>query len=44
MCEYIRHPVIELNRIGLGDLRLGDLKLGKWRYLTKKEIEYLKGL
>ena len=44
MCEYIRHPVIELNRIGLGDLRLGDLELGKWRYLTKKEIEYLKGL
>jgi len=44
MCEYIRHPVIELKRIGIGDLRLGDLQLGEWRYLTEKEIRYLKEL
>ena len=44
MCEYIRHPVIELKRIGIGDLRLGDLELGQWRYLTEKEIRYLKEL
>jgi len=44
MCEYIRHPVIELKRIGIGDLRLGNLKLGEWRYLTDREINYLKGL
>lgn len=44
MCEYIRHPVVELKRIGIGDLRLGSLELGKWRYLTEKEINYLKGL
>ena len=44
MCEYINHPVIELKRIGIGDLTLGHLELGKWRYLTEKEIQYLKGL
>lgn len=44
MCEYIRHPVIELKRIGIGDLRLGKLELGQWRYLTEKEIDYLKRL
>lgn len=42
MCEKINHPVIKLKRIGVGSLGLGDLPLGKWRYLTKEEIDVLK--
>lgn len=44
MCEYIRHPVIELKRISIGKLSLRDLEIGKWRHLTEKEVKYLKGL
>lgn len=44
MCEYIRHPVINLKRIAIGKLELGDLEVGKWRHLTDKEIKYLKSL
>jgi len=43
MCEEISHPVIRLRRIRYGSLTLGDLKLGKYRYLTVKEIDELKG-
>ena len=44
MCEYIRHPVVELKRVSIGQLDLGDLEVGKWRYLTNKEVKYLKDL
>ncbi|NLW22464.1 MAG: rRNA pseudouridine synthase [Tissierellia bacterium] len=44
MCKSIGHPVKKLKRIAIGDLELGDLDLGCWRHLTKKEVEYLKGL
>lgn len=44
MCEAIRHPVATLKRIGTGDLFLGDLDKGKYRYLTEKEVKYLKSL
>lgn len=44
MCEHIRHPVIKLKRIAIGKLELGDLEVGKWRYLTDKEVKYLKSL
>lgn len=44
MCEYIRHPVIKLRRVAIGELEIGDLELGKWRYLTNNEIRYLKSL
>ncbi len=43
MCDAISHPVIRLRRIRYGPLTLGDLKLGKYRYLTSKEIDELKG-
>ena len=43
MCDAISHPVIRLRRIRYGPLTLGDLKLGKYRYLTAKEIDELKG-
>ncbi len=41
MCKSIGHPVIDLDRISIGNISKGDLKLGEWRYLTKKEIEYI---
>lgn len=44
MCKYIRHPVIKLKRISIDKLNLNGLEIGKWRYLTTKEVEYLKKL
>ncbi len=44
MCQYIGHPVIKLKRVAIGELELGKLEVGKWRYLTSKEIKYLKTL
>ncbi|QIB26042.1 pseudouridine synthase [Caloranaerobacter azorensis] len=44
MCEKINHPVISLKRVDIGKINLGNLKKGNWRYLSKKEIEYLKSL
>lgn len=44
MCQAARHPVASLRRIAEGEIYLGDLKKGGWRYLTAKEIRYLKEL
>lgn len=44
MCDAINHPVIKLKRVAIGRIKLEDLKAGEFRYLTKKEIEYLKSL
>lgn len=44
MCQAARHPVSTLRRVAEGELYLGDLKKGSWRYLTNKEIQYLKEL
>ena len=44
MCESIKHPVAQLQRVATGELRLGDLPKGKYRHLTEKEIRYLKRL
>ncbi|EOD01088.1 pseudouridine synthase [Caldisalinibacter kiritimatiensis] len=44
MCAKIGHPVISLKRIAIGKLRLNDLPKGQWRFLTQKEIEYLKSI
>lgn len=44
MCDEIEHPVKKLRRIRIGDLTLEGLGPGEWRYLTKKEVEYLKSL
>ncbi len=44
MCQYIGHPVIKLKRVAIGELELGKLEVGKWRYLTSKEVKYLKTL
>lgn len=42
MCEAIGHPVISLKRIAIGPIRLSDIAEGKWRYLTREEVEYFK--
>ena len=39
MCEATNMHVTRLRRISEGGLKLGELPLGKWRYLTKEEIE-----
>lgn len=44
MCQAARHPVAMLRRVSEGEIKLGDLKKGSWRYLTDKEIRYLKEL
>ncbi|WP_041644353.1 pseudouridine synthase [Mahella australiensis] len=44
MCDMIGHPVIWLRREAIGEVELCGLQPGQWRYLTPKEIEYLKYL
>lgn len=43
MCERAQLRITKLTRVAIGSLRLGDLPVGRWRRLSKKEIEYLKG-
>lgn len=43
MCDAIGHPVITLMRVAIGNIKLDNLKEGAWRYLTEKEIEYIRG-
>lgn len=43
MCEMINHPIIELKRIAIGNLKL-DTKIGRYRNLTVQEINYLKSI
>ncbi len=42
MCEAIGHQVVSLKRIGIEKISIGNLEIGKYRYLTKSEINYLK--
>ncbi len=41
MCDHVGHPVLRLIRVRLGGLVDRDLPAGKWRALTKVEIEEL---
>ena len=41
MCEAIDKKVLALHRAKIGDVDVKNLEIGKWRYLTKKEIESL---
>ena len=36
------HPVIQLERVGIGSLTLNKLPLGQWRHLTEAEINMLR--
>ena len=42
MCEIAGMNVTRLVRIAEGNLKLGSLPKGKWRHLTKAEVELLK--
>lgn len=44
MCEIAKLDVLRLQRISEGKLKLGGLKSGDWRYLSDKEITYLKSI
>ena len=44
MCEALKLPLIDLQRIKFGNLTLGELKLGEYRELTGREVENLKKL
>ena len=41
MCESIGKKVIALHRSKIGEIGVKDIELGKWRYLTKKEVDKL---
>ena len=43
MCEAIGKKVQALHRTKIGNISVKTLKIGQWRYLTKKEIQELKG-
>ena len=43
MCAIAGMEVQRLKRIQEGSLSLGQLPLGKWRYLTKEEVQALQG-
>ena len=43
MCEQVGLKILRLSRVAIGELTLGRLPSGKWRRLTAKEIDYLKG-
>ncbi len=42
MCEYLGFDVVELKRTRIMNIKLGELPIGKWRDLTKKELDGLK--
>ena len=44
MFDYIGCKVIDLNRISIGKIRDKNLPEGKFRKLTKEEIDYLRSL
>ncbi|NLY81664.1 MAG: rRNA pseudouridine synthase [Clostridiales bacterium] len=44
MCKAVGCPVIDLQRIAVGDIVLGRLKEGNYRKLKRDEIEYLKSI
>ncbi len=41
MCEICELEIVKLQRVAIGNVKLGDLSPGKWRHLTKSQVEYL---
>ena len=44
MCKQVNLHVSRLCRVQIGDIKLGGLSLGKWRFLDKTQIKYLKSI
>ena len=42
MCEQNELEISRLQRVAIGDITLEDLPNGKWKYLTREQVEYLK--
>jgi 23S rRNA pseudouridine2605 synthase len=42
-CKQLGLPIVRILRIRIGALRLGNLKPRQWRYLTRAEVDALKG-
>lgn len=42
ICQKVGYPVKALKRIRIKNLQLGNLQIGKWRHLTKEEVQNLK--
>jgi len=42
MCKAVGNPVMELQRVAIGNVLLGHLHEGGYRKLTPKELEYLR--
>lgn len=42
MCEQVGLEIDYLRRVAVGDIELGSLRAGKWDWLSKEQIEYLK--
>lgn len=43
MCDACGLTIMRLTRISVGKLKLGELERGKYRELTKEEVDYLMG-
>jgi len=43
-CKQLGLPIVRILRIRIGSLRLGNLKPRQWRYLTRQEVNELKGI
>ena len=41
MCNAINKKVLALHRSKIGNIDVKDIELGKWRYLTKNEVNEL---
>ena len=44
MCRAIDHPVLRLRRVAMGKITLKETEVGKYRHLSKEEVEYLKSI
>lgn len=44
MCEQVHLHVSRLCRVQIGEIRLSGLALGKWRFLDRAQIKYLKSI
>ena len=38
MCKAVGYPVMELERIAIGDIKLGHMRPGHYRKLTREEV------
>lgn len=42
MFQAINHPTMNLKRVQVGKINIGNLEIGKYRELTRDEVDYLK--